>query len=415
MAFTNMGCHVEALCPHEHPVTRTKVIRRIHRHSVLRPLLALETALASSKPDFVIPCDDHAVAHLHALYMRSQAQDDSSSHAVCALIEKSLGKPQAYAVAAARGELMALAAAEGIRTPPTTIATQLHELNAWLVQHPLPVVIKNDFTWGGQGVSIVQRRTEAEHSFHLMTTRPPLLSSMRRWLLDRDFSYLMNRLAPAPQSVTLQDFIAGTPANRAVACWQGQVLAGISVEAIQTMHATGPATVVRVIENAEMTAAAIQLVRKLGISGLWGIDFVLEQSSGQAYLIEMNPRATPICHLPLGPDRDLAAALYEKLAGSQPAAPLAILDHEMISLFPGEWHRNPVSPYLDSTHHDVPWDEPDLVQDGLARPWSERGWIARLWAALRPAPAPMTDSALRSSGGAPHDRNVCATEQTLRS
>ncbi|MGB5081500.1 MAG: ATP-grasp domain-containing protein, partial [Burkholderiales bacterium] len=173
----------------------------------------------------------------------------------------------------------------------------------------------------------------------------------------------------------------------------------ISVEAIRTQHATGPATVVRVIENPEMSEAARRLVRRLGVSGLWGIDFILEKSTGAAYLIEMNPRATPICHLPLGAGRNLPAALYAQLAGSPPPALPATIEGDVIAMFPGEWSRNPASPYLRSGYHDMPWDEPGLIRDCIDRPWSERGLIARLWARMR-AKASMPPTAEKNPAGA---------------
>ena len=296
-------------------------------------------------------------------------------------------RPRLVALATARGRLMALAAEEGVRVPETAVVTAPGELNAWLTQHGFPAAIKVDGTWGGQGVSVVRNHEQAQCAFGLMASRPAIVNAMARMLLERDPSFFLNSLKETRRSITLQDFIPGTPANRAVACWQGQVLAGISVEAIRTQHPTGPATVVRVIENPEMSEAVNRLVRRLGISGLWGVDFVLEALTGAAYLIEVNPRATPICHLPLGAGRNLPAALYAQLTGTSPLAPPAKIDHDVIAMFPGEWHRDPASPYLRTDYHDVPWDEPALIQDCLDRPWSERGLIARLWARMRPKPS----------------------------
>ncbi len=34
IAFANMGCRVEAVCPRQHPVTRTRAIRRIYPYAV---------------------------------------------------------------------------------------------------------------------------------------------------------------------------------------------------------------------------------------------------------------------------------------------------------------------------------------------------------------------------------------------
>jgi hypothetical protein len=385
VAFAKMGCRVEAICARQHPVTRTLGVRRIHPYAALKPLTSLRKAIQSAAPDLIIPCDDNAALQLHELYVHA-GKADRSANTLRDLIARSLGTPEACALATARGRLMALAAAEGVRVPESAIVTTPGDLKAWLTQHRFPAAIKVDGTWGGQGVSTVRDHEEAQRAFRLMAARPDIVNVMVRTVLDRDPSTLLDMLTDAGSTITVQDFIHGAPANRAVACWQGRVLAGISVEAIRTQHPTGPATVVRVIENPEMSEAVNRLVRRLGISGLWGFDFVLETSTGAAYLIEVNPRATPICHLPLGEGRDLPVALYTQLSGVPPVVPPTMIHHEVVAMFPGEWRRNPASHYLRTGYHDVPWDEPGLVEDCLDRPWSERGLVARWWARMRPKP-----------------------------
>jgi hypothetical protein len=383
IAFANQGCRVEAACPRQHPVLMTSVVRRAHRHSVWMPLRSLRNAIRLAAPDLIVPCDDNAAVQLHRLYARTRGCGPAAL-ALREVIERSLGRPEACPLATARDRFMALAAQEGMKIPETVVAATPADLAAWLARHRLPTVIKIDATWGGQGVAIVRNHDEARRVFGAMTARPSLRHAVARWLLDRDPSALLNTLHRARRTVILQDFIEGTPANRAVACWQGRVLAGISVEALRTQHSTGPATVVRVVENREMFDAVERLVARLGLSGLWGIDFVLEASTGAAHMIEMNPRATPICHLPMGAGHDLPAALCAQLTGTPPRTPLAAIKHSVIALFPGEWQRNPASTHLRSDYHDIPWDEPALVQECVERPWSERGLIARAWARVRP-------------------------------
>jgi glutathione synthase/RimK-type ligase-like ATP-grasp enzyme len=382
MAFAAMGCRIDVVCPRQHPATRTRAIRHVYRYTALRPLRSLQAAIEAAAPDFVIACDDDAAIDLQRLYARSGAADLPAS-SLRGLIARSLGSPDACVLATARAPLMSLAAEEGVRIPATAVVGAPSELDIFLRQHKFPVVMKVDSTWGGQGVSIVQTHEEARRAFDLLSSRPSMAGAMTRLLLDRDPSVLLNSLKKAPRTVIVQEFIAGTPANRAVACWQGQVLAGISVEAIRTLHPTGPATVVQGIENTQMSEAVDRVVRRLGVSGLWGFDFVLQASTGAAYLVEANPRATPVCHLPLGAGQGLAAALYTRLTGSAPHTAPAQLEHATVVMFPGEWHRDPGSPYLRSHYHDVPWDEPALVQDCIDRPWSERGLIARAWAQIR--------------------------------
>jgi biotin carboxylase len=378
IAFAQLGCRVEAVCPPEHACARTRAVRGIHRYETFRSLPALRRAVDAAGPDLIIPCDDKAAAELHRLH----AGAGGPAAEMKARIGRSLGSPAACALAMARNALAALARAEGIRVPPTTQPRDGDALDAWLGEHGLPAVIKIDGSWGGRGVTVVRRRDEAHRVLRVAAARPSMRRVLSCALLERDNAPLLSWLE-APRAVTVQAFVSGTPANRAVACWQGEVLAGISVAALRTQHPTGPATVVRIIDNAEMAEAARRLVRRLGVSGLWGIDFVLGAKDGAAYLIEANPRATPICHLALGPGRDLPAALCRQLAGGARRERATDIAGEVLALFPGEWRRDANSPYLASGYHDVPWTETDLIRDGVELPWGERGWLARGWSWVR--------------------------------
>lgn len=373
IAFRALGCPVQAWCPPGHPLEKVGGIERLHRAGVLAPLESLEVAIVAAEPGLVIPCDDDAAAHLHQLHQRS----GQVPGAVRAVIERSLGTPASCALASARSAVLLLARAEGVRVPQTQQIRSPDELQAWCAQHRFPAVLKVDGSWGGLGVTVVHDLAQARQAFWRIT-HPSLMQALSNWVLRRDPSALLRWLSPAPPGVTIQAFIEGRPANRAVACWRGEVLAGISVEALQTRTPTGPATVVRVIDPPEMADAAIRLVGALGLSGFCGLDFIIEPASGAAWLIEVNPRATPVSHLPLGTGRDLPAALRARLRGEPAPASVAAIRGDTIALFPGEWCRNPQSPFLRTAFHDVPWAEMGLVREGVSRPWEERGLVARL-------------------------------------
>lgn len=385
-AFAELGCRVEVLCPRGHPAQHGRAAYRLHAHAGFNPLPALRAAIAAAAPDLVIPCDDDAALQLQRLH-RQAADAGAADLPLKLLIERSLGTPEACALATSRGRLLALAAGLGVRVPDTAEIDTPAALDAWLAAHALPAVLKIDGSWGGQGVALVHSRDEAQRAFERLGARPWLPGALVHALLERDASLITRALHPPARRVTLQPFVAGTPANRAVACWQGRVLAGTSVAALHTQHPTGPATVVRVIDHPAMADAAQRLVQHLGLSGLWGLDFMLDAATGAAFLIEVNPRATPICHLNLGDGHDLPAALCTQLAGAGAARQGAPIGRDVIALFPGEWRRDPASAYLAEAHHDVPWREPALVRDGIDIPWARRGWIARAWAALRPRAA----------------------------
>jgi hypothetical protein len=172
-------------------------------------------------------------------------------------------------------------------------------------------------------------------------------------------------------TVNVQRFIQGNDATSSVACWQGEVLASANFEVLAKGRTTGPSSVIRLIHNREMSRASQEMVGLLGLSGLYGFDFVLEAKTGRAYLIEVNPRATQTCHLALGAGHDLPAALTAALIGRPIEERVITTANETIALFPQEWGRDPESEFLSQAYHDVPWTEPKLIKaciEGTKRP-----------------------------------------------
>src|ERR1700749_391620 len=106
---------------------------------------------------------------------------------------------------------------------------------------------------------------------------------------------------------------------------------------------------------------------RMGLSGVCGIDCMCEASTGNAYLIEINPRATQVGHIALGAERDLPAALYGAIMGRPGQAGPAGTENDTIALSPHEGARDPESEFLRSAYHDVPWETPDLVHACIRR------------------------------------------------
>jgi len=101
-------------------------------------------------------------------------------------------------------------------------------------------------------------------------------------------------------------------------------------------------------------------VARLGLSGFCGFDFIIAPS-GHAYLLELNPRVTPITHLALADGTHLPGALFHELVGREPDAHPVPISGDRIALFPTEWQRDPSGSALGQAHGDVPWDEPGLL------------------------------------------------------
>ena len=252
---------------------------------------------------------------------------------------------------------MALAARLGLPIPATRKLDTLDDISDLLANNQ-PLLLKSDGSWGGSGVAVVTGRAEAAAAWHRMTRRPSLARACAAVLREGNLLSLAMRSQWQRPAVDAQELITGRPANLAVVCRQGRVLAAIGAEVLETATPGGPATVLRVIDHPGMRASAVAMVEALGLSGFLGFDFMIEAATGQARLIEMNPRATPISairsdHRSAG----LAAALFSGQDGIAPPVP----NGATIALFPGEWGRDPASAYLNTAFHDVPWDDRPLV------------------------------------------------------
>jgi ATP-grasp domain len=238
------------------------------------------------------------------------------------------------------------------------------------------VVLKADGTSGGDGVRIVRTLEEAERAFSSLQAPPRLLRAAKRAVLDHDVTLVGPALLRRRFEMNAQAFVDGREATSAVACWQGNVLAALHFEVIEKRSAAGPATVVRWIENNDIATAAEKMVRRLNLSGVHGFDFMLEEQTGKAYLIEMNPRATQVGHLALGPGRDIPAALYAALSGQIPQLAPTVTENDTIALFPQEWIRDPESSFLQSAYHDIPWREPEFVRDCVGNRRKQSAWYS---------------------------------------
>jgi carbamoylphosphate synthase large subunit len=162
------------------------------------------------------------------------------------------------------------------------------------------------------------------------------------------------------------------------------VLAAFSVVVCETLRVNGAASIARLVDNPAMLRAAESLARRLKLSGFYGLDFMIENKTGAVYLIELNPRAPQLCHLQLGRGRDLTAALYARLAGVPiPDSPVSTTA-DTIAIFPRVWLQNPRNEVFSTAFHDVPWEEPELVDEMLKVPQPERGFVQYIINSLRP-------------------------------
>ena len=397
MALANAGFKVEMLCPAGHPVRETLAVSRIHVYDGLMPLRSLRRAIATAKPDLVLPGDDLATFHLHDLYRQRETPTERTS-IERSLIERSLGSPESFPIVQSRAAFMELALQEGVRIPKTEVIQSIENVKDAMERVGLPAVIKADGTSGGDGVRVVRTVAEGQSAFQKLHAPPLLARAFKRAVFDHDRTLIGPSLRRSRRTVNAQAFVAGHEATSTVACWKGTVLASLHFEVLRKGNAAGHATVVRLIENAEISSAVEKVVRRMGLSGLCGFDFMVETNSGHAYLIEINPRSTQVGHLTLGAGRDLPAALFGAITENPARAAATATENDTVALFPHEWARDPQSEFLRTAYHDVPWDAPELVHACIRRSRKQSVWYSRAEADHETAIVPPVKPAKETSG-----------------
>lgn len=357
------GCTVEAICPPAHVIRKLKEIGRTYSYNGF--LHSIRAALLQSKPDFIIPCDDFGTSCLFRIHQQEQQTGDA--HGLAAIIQRSLGNPESCNLITERGRFVETAKLLGIRVPETKLLPLSQTSEAWFHAQPYPAYVKADGTSGGVGVRRVASAAEAHRAAAELNRPPGALRTLKRFVVDQDRRLLQPFLERTHPALSFQELIDGSEANAAIACWQGELIGCICFEVVERTETFGPATVLRVIEHAQIQEAAKVLVAHLQLTGLYGLDFILSPT-GDAYLLEMNARATQTCHLVLGPGRSPLPALAARMQGRQESPEEPLTEHEAIALFPAEWLRDPASPNLAQafqTFQDVPWDSPKLIDATL--------------------------------------------------
>lgn len=340
-AFATLGACVEAVAPRHHVLAVSRYPGHVHRYAPLAPHASIANAIRAAAPDTVIPCDDRALALLLSL-----PESD-------ALLRRSLGPLESYATLTTRSASIAAACEEGIAAPLTLSVPHAASLAQALERVGLPCVMKTDASWGGGGVRVVRDLAEAEQAYAALKGPPARWRSVCRAVLRKDAHFIADAITPRAARVSVQAFVPGRPATSVFAARDGIVLAALHMDVVSWEGATGPARSMQRVECAKMDEAARRIAARFRLNGFHGLDFVRD-AAGVPHLIEINPRATQICHLALG--ADLPAALY-----GLPSRP-AVTDKTLIALFP---QLLTVAQHDAAVYEDVPWDDPAVLHSAL--------------------------------------------------
>jgi hypothetical protein len=356
-ALAKAGFEVALLAPRNSLAQKSRHVAKIgylpEGANELQWVHAFAAMVEATSPRLVLPCDDMAYSLLSRLVLFPPAgMQPALQQRLDALVRESLGDPTHYRTSVDKTLLPAAAAALGIRVPAYRVVGDLAGAAAFVADRGYPVVLKLSHGYAGRGVAICRDAVDLTRTFAQLAQAGSVGTAARK-----------------PVEVLVQSYVAGHAQFHSIAAWRGAFLGGWAADKLVASPApTGPGTVSRYHRSPEVRGFVERLVAGFGITGLLGSEFIVEEATGDAYLLEINRRIGPATHRGALLGVDLCAALHAALHG-RPSPSRSGLDpgEEGIAvMFPQEWLRDPDSHWLREYPVDVPWDEPELLEAMLA-------------------------------------------------
>jgi hypothetical protein len=345
------GFTVSLLTPQNSPSEKSRFVSKIgYLPDNATPndwVHAFAAIIKATSPRLVLPCDDTAVRLMQNLVLSPPENlQPALWRQLAALVIESLGTPAQYRASIDKTLIGGAAEALGLRVPPYAIVSDPAEAQRFSAHCGYPVVLKRSYSSAGAGVAICVNDDE----------------------LVRAFTALSRPIAPALKDsrdgvLLVQAHVRGHTHYHNSVAWKGVLLAGQASVVLAAMP-RGPASVARYYQSPELRAVSAKLAAGFGITGIYVPEFIVHESTGEPYLVEVNRRMTHGTHRGAAFNVNLCAALYAAINGV-PSTTRADLDpgeEHIVVHFPLEWMRDPKSHYLREYPVDVPWDEPELVE-----------------------------------------------------
>jgi hypothetical protein len=311
-----------------------------------RALDGLNRAQREFQPQWLIPCDGRAHKWLNRLRGAS-APAAPVDEKLIALIDRSLGLPMDMAEASGPTMLGALARRFGALAPITQAVRTVAQAEKFSARVAWPLVFREIDDSGLGPVKIC---------------RDPKTIAQLVGVPGR-FSQLWERLLPGPkqprwlvqQHIPGQHWLCGFFADG------GALMAALTCERQFGPEPGAPSLTLQFAEQPALRKLTEALVMALGVSGFGCTEAIVDRQ-GRLNLTIFRPYPAAFAHLgaQLGPN--LSDALLKRLNESTYREPELRLDHPPVALFPLTLQRDPTGDALRNAHHDVPWDDPRVLE-----------------------------------------------------
>jgi len=361
-ALQEAGFRVSILCPQNSFISKTRFtdqcfyLTKITQGRQFIPSVVKDVvnALISCSARFIIPADERAVYVLHHIVRQAMCGLLSDVSAdILKIIQSSLCDPNYFEATNNKNFTQQVAQELGLAVPKQIAVENSADALAFAAQIGYPVVLKKGIGFAAQGVKICKDSQELAKFLSLpLFAKPSAFKTLvRRWL-GRDTSWI-----PNSHALMVQQFVHGTPAVYTLVALSGQILTGFA-GIKEGVSLTGQTTRLRAVQHEGIAKAAARLMAKFSYTGFADLEFILDGDT--PYLLECNPRPTPVSPFGKYVGSDLCQALLAGLTAQSYSPPT--LQERTIVLFPQEWLRDPQSAYLSAAEHDIPWDDPELMR-----------------------------------------------------
>ncbi len=355
------GIKVFALCPENSFIAKTKflssaLLYKTFTYSRSKIIyLRIIHAIKHFKPDFIIPGDEDTLLALQNV--ANLCQSFGLFKDVKNVIRQSLPSAEFDHLVLSKSDLQTKCVEWGVRTPKNKIVKNLDEALLVAKEFQYPVVIKHDSGYGGSGVVICDNENELKTHFDKIENIS-LLSKIKAEIKDLFFVSILR-----PNGlISIQEFIKGEIGQSPFCAFNGEVIATNPMKRLHTYPGkTGPASVSEGIEDSDIINFVKIIAKNLNYNGFGSVEYMIDEKTKKLHVIELNPRPTPTCHIP---SPYVTNDLSEAFAFGLRKIPFKqkVYSPFTIAMFPGEKKRDSKSPFLTSSYHDIPVNDPELLK-----------------------------------------------------
>ncbi|NBC81817.1 MAG: ATP-grasp domain-containing protein [Bacteroidetes bacterium] len=354
---------VITLSPHNSYLSKTRFADESYTFKNQLEFRRLFIKIAREKKiDFIIPAGDFSVSYLGQI-MKRKFPFRKSLRRLQKVIQFSYSYDGA-SLLRNKSKLQEIASSIGVKTPDNVIVDSLEDLSEKSNGRQYPLVLKKDFGVSGTGVRICKDFDELKSNYQELSAFKPNQPIVQR-IKNLVKKAMLLPIFGTDYNISLQNYVKGTACMHVVFCSKGKVLSHVTVLKEKTYpKETSPSAVVKVIDHKDTISSVEQLIKVTDYTGFASFDFLID-AKNDAYLLECNARPTPVVHISHLMGGNLVAMINTHLGIEHDKLPYIPKVHEIIALYPNEQRRDPESHYIKNYFHDIPHDEPEILQHSM--------------------------------------------------